>query len=68
VTRYAPEGVRWGSKTGSLPGVTNDVGFVVSSRGALVVSVFCEGLASEEDGERVIAEIALAAMVATGIL
>ena len=28
VTRHAPEGSRWGSKPGSLPGVTNDAGFI----------------------------------------
>jgi hypothetical protein len=48
--------------------VTNDVGFVLSPRGALVVSVFCEGVTSEEDGESVIAEIARAAMRATRVL
>jgi beta-lactamase class A len=68
VTRHAPAGVRWGSKSGSLPGVTNDVGFVLSPRGALVVSVFCEGVTSEEDGESAIAEIARAAMRATRVL
>jgi beta-lactamase class A len=67
VTRYAPPGVRWGSKPGTLPGVTNDVGFVSSPHGSLVVSVFCEDLPSEEDAERAIAEIARGAMVATGL-
>jgi beta-lactamase class A len=68
VTRYAPEGVRWGSKSGTLPGVTNDVGFVLSPRGSLVVSAFCEDLPSEEDAEHAIAEIARSAMIAAGML
>jgi beta-lactamase class A len=68
VTRHVPAGVRWGSKTGSLPGVVNDVGFVLSPRGTLVIAVFSDGLPSEEDGERAIAEIARAAMTATEVL
>jgi beta-lactamase class A len=68
VTRYVPVGVRCGSKPGSLLGVTNDVGFVQTADGTLVVSMFCEDLGSEEEAERVIAEIAREAMIATGIL
>jgi beta-lactamase class A len=68
VTRYVPVGVRCGSKPGSLLGVTNDVGFVQTADGTLVVSVFCEDLASEEEAERVIAEIAREAMIAAGML
>jgi beta-lactamase class A len=68
VTRYVPLGVRCGSKPGSLLGVTNDVGFVQSADGALVVSVFCEDIGSDEDAERVIAEIAREAMIATRIM
>jgi beta-lactamase class A len=68
VTRHVPAGVRWGSKPGTLPGVTNDIGFVLSPHGSLVVSVFCEDLPSEEEAERAIAEIARQAMIVTGIL
>ncbi len=68
VTRYVPPGVRCGSKPGSLIGVTNDVGFVQTADGTLVVSVFCEDLGSDEEAERVIAEIAREAMIATGLL
>ena len=52
---------RWGSKTGSLPGVVNDVGFVMTDRGPLVLAVFCEGI-DPHAGEQVIGDIAQAAL------
>ncbi|MDI3339213.1 MAG: class A beta-lactamase-related serine hydrolase [Sphaerobacter sp.] len=70
IARYLPEGegIRWGSKTGSLPGVINDVGFITTPAGTLVVSVYTEGLPDLHAGEQAIGEIARAAMQATGIL
>jgi beta-lactamase class A len=70
ISRHLPEGdsIRWGSKTGSIAGVTNDVGFVATDRGTLIVSVFCENLADQHVGERVIGDIARAAMRATGVV
>ena len=56
---------RWGSKTGSLPGVVNDVGFVMTERGPVVMAVFVE----VEDalvGEAVIGEIGRAVLAAVG--
>lgn len=67
IARYLPEGVTWGSKTGSLPNVVNDVGFVTTGEGTIVIAVFTEGL-SEADGEEAIGEIARAAWVSAGIL
>jgi beta-lactamase class A len=52
---------RWGSKTGSLPGVVNDVGFIMTAAGPLVVAVFCEAQADAHAGERIIGDIARAA-------
>jgi len=68
IARYLPdgEGIRWGSKTGQITGVTNDVGFVMTERGTLIVSVFCEALPDPHVGEQLIGEIARAAMRATG--
>ena len=49
---------RWGSKTGSLPGVTNDVGYVVTERGTAIMAIFCENQSNPHDGERIVGEIA----------
>ena len=70
IGRYVPEapGVRWGSKTGGLKGVTNDVGFVTGPGGRLILSVFCEGMADLHVGEQCIGDIARAAMRATGVV
>lgn len=51
---------RWGSKTGSLPGVANDVGFVMTDRGPLIMAVFCENLSDPNEGERIIGDVARA--------
>lgn len=70
IARYLPEaeGIRWGTKTGSIAGVTNDAGFIASPNGTLIVSVFCEGLADQHVGEQVIGDISRAAMAATGVV
>jgi beta-lactamase class A len=70
IARYLPEvqGIRWGSKTGSIAGVTNDVGFITTERGTLILSVFCEDLPDQHAGEAVIGDIARAAVRATGIV
>ena len=60
--------MRWGSKTGGLKGVTNDVGFVTGPGGRLILSVFCEGMADLHVGEQSIGDIARAAMRATGVV
>lgn len=70
IARHLPEdeGIRWGSKTGSIKGVTNDAGFITAGGRTLIVAVFCEHLADGHTGERVIGEISRAAMQATGII
>jgi beta-lactamase class A len=70
IGRYVPEapGVRWGSKTGGLKGVTNDVGFVTGPGGRLILAVFCEGMADLHVGEQCIGDIARAAMLATRVV
>jgi beta-lactamase class A len=70
IGRYVPEppAARWGSKTGGLKGVTNDVGFVIGPGGRLVLAVFCEGMADLHVGEQCIGDIARAAMRATGVV
>lgn len=70
IARYLPESsdIRWGSKTGSVTGVTNDVGFVTSSAGTVVIAVFCENFPDQHVGEYVIGALARAAFVATGVV
>ena len=70
IARHLPEreGIRWGSKTGSIAGVTNDVGFIGAGGANLIVSAFCEGLPDQHAGEAAIGAIARAAMLATAIV
>lgn len=69
ISRYLPESkdIRWGSKTGSIKGVTNDAGFITTPAGTLIVSVYCEGLPDQHVGEQTIGDISRAAMTATGV-
>lgn len=63
IARHLPRGEgrpRWGTKTGSLPGVVNDVGFVMTQQGPLVLSIYCE-IADPNAGEAVIGDVARAA-------
>ena len=70
ISRYLPEGegIRWGSKTGQIKGVTNDVGFIATDDGTLILSLFCENLPDAHVGEKVIGDISRSAMHATGIV
>jgi beta-lactamase class A len=69
IGRYVPTGagISWGSKTGSLGGVANDVGFIASPRGTLLLAIFTEDLPEAADPERTIGLLARAAMLDTGI-
>ncbi|MDQ6908637.1 MAG: class A beta-lactamase-related serine hydrolase [Chloroflexota bacterium] len=70
IARYLPQGgaIRWGSKTGSIAGVTNDAGFIIAPNGRLIVSVYCENFPDQHVGEQVIGDVSRAAMAATGIV
>jgi beta-lactamase class A len=68
IGRYVPEGVRWGSKTGSYSTVANDVGFVTTEQGTVIVSVFTRNLPVMVTGEQIIGEFARAAILATGVV
>jgi len=70
ISRYLPEeqGIRWGTKTGSIRGVTNDVGFIMTPEATLVLAIFCESFPDQHIGEEIIGDISRAAMVATGIV
>ena len=64
IARHLPKGEarpRWGTKTGSLPGVVNDVGFIMAPAGPLVLSIYCE-IPDPNAGEAVIGEVARAAL------
>jgi beta-lactamase class A len=64
IGRFVPEGTEWGSKTGSYTTVVNDVGFVMTQDGPLIVSVFTEDVADVVTGEAIISEITRAVMKA----
>lgn len=70
IARYLPasEEYRWGSKTGSIAGVTNDAGFVTTPRGTLVASIFCENFADQHVAEAFIGEVCRAAFDACALL
>lgn len=55
---------RWGTKTGTLPGVANDVGFIMTAKGPAIVSVFTENLPDTLRGEEIIGEVARAVLTA----
>ena len=69
IARYLPErdDIRWGSKTGSIKGVTNDVGFVETPAGRMAITVFCEGFPDQHDGEFAIGELSRAALHAADL-
>jgi beta-lactamase class A len=70
IARYLPSSgaIRWGSKTGSVAGVTNDVGFILSPNGRLILAVYCENFPDQHTGEQVIGDISRAALAATGVV
>jgi beta-lactamase class A len=70
ISRYLPqsEGIRWGSKPGQIRGVTNDVGFVTTDKGTLILSVFGENMPDPHLGEKLIGDLARAAMKITGVV
>lgn len=70
IARYLPPAasIRWGSKTGSISGVTNDAGFILAPNGRLIVSVYCENFPDQHVGEQVIGDVSRAAMAVTGVV
>lgn len=69
IGRYVPTGagISWGSKTGSLDGVANDVGFIAGPGGLLLLAIFTEGVPDAADPERAIGTLARAAMLDSGV-
>lgn len=70
LARYLPrsESVRFGSKTGTIQGVANDVGFIQGPNGRIVIAVYTENFADTHLAEEVIGRIARAALVDTGVV
>ncbi|HET7036371.1 MAG TPA: serine hydrolase [Thermomicrobiaceae bacterium] len=70
IARHLPEekSIRWGTKTGSIRGVTNDVGFISTPQETLVLAIFCENFPDQHAAEAVIGAVSRAAMAATGIV
>ena len=66
IARHLPRGEarpRWGSKTGSNTGVVNDVGYVFTPAGPVIIAAFLRDIADPLEGERIIGDLARAALV-----
>ena len=63
IARHVPPATRWGSKTGSLAGAVNDVGFIDTPIGPLVAAIFVE-TQDPHAGEAIIGDITRAALSA----
>jgi len=71
LARYMPPlspAIRFGSKTGTLRGVCNDVGFFAGPNGRLAIAVYTENFADTHVAEEAIGMIARAAMADTGVV
>jgi beta-lactamase class A len=70
IARYLPktDGVKWGSKTGTVGNVVNDVGFIEANGQRLILSFFCEGMHDVHVAEQAIGEMSREAMIASGIV
>lgn len=70
LARFLPrsENIRWGSKTGTVPGVANDVGFIMGPNGRIVIAVYTENYTDTHVAEEVIGRISRAALVDTGVV
>lgn len=60
--------IRWGSKTGTNPGVANDAGFVLAPNGRLLIAVYTENFPDTHTAEEVIGDIARAAYADSGVV
>ena len=69
IGRYVPtdDTYRWGSKTGTNNGIVNDVGFVSSPNGTMIIAVYCRGVTDEVSGEQFIADITRSALQVAGM-
>ena len=53
---------RWGSKTGSLPGVINDIGFIMTDAGPVCIAACVENQPDALEGEAMIGRVSRAAL------
>jgi beta-lactamase class A len=67
IARHLPkqDPPRWGTKTGSMQGVTNDVGFIMIGSGPLIVSIYTANQPDRNLAEAQIGDIARAALEAS---
>jgi beta-lactamase class A len=70
IARYVPkiDGVRWGSKTGTVGDAVNDVGFIEANGTRLILSFFCEGMHDVHVAEQAIGEMSREAMIASNLV
>ncbi len=68
IARHLPkqDRPRWGTKTGTLPGAVNDVGFVMTPKGPAILSLYCEKAADTLAGEEILGDLSRAILTAAG--
>lgn len=62
IGRFVPTDWQWGSKTGSYETVVNDVGYIMTNDGPMIIAVFTEDVPDMVAGEVLISEITRAAL------
>lgn len=60
LARYLPDGVTFGGKYGSLPGLSHDCGLLTIANGTLAIAVMTEGITEPYAADALIGEIGLA--------
>jgi beta-lactamase class A len=70
IARYLPkaDGIKWGSKTGTVGDAVNDVGFIEANGDRMILSFFCEGFLNKHIAEQAIGEMSRGAMIASGLV
>lgn len=70
IARFLPESsdIVWGTKTGSVPNIANDVGFVRTQMSGVTIAIFTEGFALQVEAEEAIGTIAFQGIIAAGVL
>jgi beta-lactamase class A len=68
IARHLPKDnrPRWGTKTGTLAGAVNDVGFVVTPKGPAILAVYVEKPADMLAGEEIIGDVSRAVLKSVG--
>jgi beta-lactamase class A len=68
IARHLPKDnrPRWGTKTGTLTGAVNDVGFVMTAKGPAILAVYVEKPADTLTGEEILGDVSRAVLGSVG--